>query len=321
MVGLGRREIGRAHPEDRVEQSGIAHEGEAAVVWDVQPFMSVGDHRIGPLNALRQVSRDRRHPREEPEGAVDVQPGVMTMGQVGHCGDRIEAASVHLARCRDHDCRRTLQRLERLIQRGQIDAPDRIPAQHPNHFVADPEHAQRLFRRGVDEAAGQHRHRRQAAHPTIRDVRCVLFSPPLAGRGQGREVRHRGAGGQDAAPAGRKAEEILQPADGDLLELGTERRADPQSRVVIEGRGEPVRRKRSRRRTTGDEVEEARAGRVGRGLDAVRQEAGQRRQTTVSVLRQLAHETVGSFVASRAAARGQLIDSGKVTSGGFGHLG
>ena len=173
----------------------------------------------------------------------------------------------------------------------------------------------------MDELAGEHWHRRQAAHPPLRDVHPVLLSPPLTGGSQGREVRHRCARRQHAAPVGRQAEEILQPADGDLLELGTERRADPQSRVVIEGRGEPVRRKRSRRRTTGDEVEEARAGRVGRGLDAVRQEAGQRRQTTVSVLRQLAHETVGRFVASRAAARGQLIDSGKVTAGGYGHLG
>src|SRR2546421_11639733 len=68
-------------------------------------------------------------------------------------------------------------------------------------------------------------------------------------------------------------------------------------------------------------MEEARAGGVGRGLDAVRQEAGQRRQAAVSVLRQLANEMPGGFVAFRTSASWELIDPGKITAGGVGPLG
>ena len=98
----------------------------------------------------------------------------------------------------------------------------------------------------MDELAGEDRYRRQATHPTLRDIGPVLFSPPLTGGSQGREVRHRCARRQHAAPVGRQAEEILQPADGDLLEPGAQRRANPHAGVVIEGRGQPVCRERRR---------------------------------------------------------------------------
>src|SRR5947208_510042 len=141
----------------------------------------------------------------------------------------------------------------------------------------------------MDELAGEDRYRRQATHPALRDVHSVLLSPPLTGGSQGREVRHRCAGRQNAAPVPWKVEEILQPADGDLLELGAQRRANPHTGVVVEGGGEPIRRERRRRGTTSDEVEESGTGRVSRGLHAVRQEHGKRRQAAASVLRQLAN--------------------------------
>ena len=53
----------------------------------------------------------------------------------------------------------------------------------------------------------------------------------------------------------------------------------------------------------------------------MRQEAGQRRQAAVSVLRQIANEVAGGFVTFRTSASGQVIDPGKVTDGGVRHLG
>src|ERR1700738_1393455 len=97
------------------------------------------------------------------------------------------------------------------------------------------EHAQCLLRRGMDEAAGHHRYRRQTTHPTLGDIGPVLFSPPLTGCREGRDVGHRGTGRRDASPTPREDEEILQPADGNLLELCAKGRAHPQPGVVIEG--------------------------------------------------------------------------------------
>src|SRR5207253_1011541 len=101
----------------------------------------------------------------------------MTAGKVGYAGDRIEAAGVHLARRRDDDRRRSLQAEQCVFERGQIDGASRIVAQQLDDLVADAEHAEGLFRRGMDEATGHDRYRWQSAHSTLSDVGPVLFSP------------------------------------------------------------------------------------------------------------------------------------------------
>jgi hypothetical protein len=42
--------------------------------------VAVGDYRIGALDSVRQAGSARRDAREEPEGAVDVQPGPVLAG-------------------------------------------------------------------------------------------------------------------------------------------------------------------------------------------------------------------------------------------------
>jgi hypothetical protein len=66
----------------------------------------VADHRARPLDALRQLGHARTQPREEPEGAVDVQPGVVAFRERRHVRDRIEIARVHLAGVADQERRR-----------------------------------------------------------------------------------------------------------------------------------------------------------------------------------------------------------------------
>src|SRR4029077_20445087 len=102
-----------------------------------------------------------------------MEPGVMTVREIGHGSDRIETAGIHLTGGRDEDCGRALERTQPLFERSQIDTSDRIVAQYLDHFMADAQHAQRLFRRSMHEAAGHHWYRRQAAHPTLGDVRPV----------------------------------------------------------------------------------------------------------------------------------------------------
>ena len=131
-----------------------------------------------------------------------MKPGVVTMGQLGHRLDRIEATGIHLSGRRDDDRRGTIERLEAMLEAREIDPPARIPRQHLHRRMADAQHAQRLPGAGMDEAAAHHRDGREAAQASRPDVEGVLLAPPLSSGGQRGEVRHGRAGGQHAAPVG-----------------------------------------------------------------------------------------------------------------------
>src|SRR5918995_1630089 len=93
VVGAG--EVGRpGHAERRAEPGGVADEGEAALIGDVEPLVGVGGDRVGPLHARGEVGGARGEGCEQPEGAVDVQPGAELRGQVGQVGQRVELARV-----------------------------------------------------------------------------------------------------------------------------------------------------------------------------------------------------------------------------------
>ena len=71
--------------------------------------MPVRDHGVRALDPVDQVPRAVRERREQAERAVHVQPGVEPLGEVGHLGQRIEVAGVHLAGARHHHGRRAVE--------------------------------------------------------------------------------------------------------------------------------------------------------------------------------------------------------------------
>ena len=217
--------------------------------------------------------RARRDAREEPEGAVDVQPGAVLLGEVGERVDRVELARVHLAGVADDDRRRAAEVPQPALEarRGRC-LPTGSREIRPHRRAADPEHGERLERARVDEPAREDRHGRAGpAMPSAPTSRPCCSAPPLPGGGERREVGGRGAGRQRAAPVGGQLEELLQPADRDGLEACAERRADPAERVLVERGRQPVGAERRRRDPARDEVEEARPGRGGGRVEAGRE--------------------------------------------------
>ena len=182
-LGLLVREVGGGEREDAREQGGVADEGEAAVVGHVQPLVAVRDHRVGALDARGQRRRPRRDAREQPEGAVDVEPGAVLLGQVGQRVDRVEVARVHLAGVADDDRRRAAE-----VPRARARAParsilpDRVAGERLHRVAPDPEHGERLERARVDVAAREDGHRRQAGDALRADVAPVLLRPTTAAR-------------------------------------------------------------------------------------------------------------------------------------------
>ena len=96
----------------------VAHEGQAAVVGDVQPLVSVGGPRVGAFQAFDEVPVARRGRRPEAERAVDVKPRVVLARETGDLAERIERAGIHVPCLRADD--------ERTARLGSQPIPQRV---------------------------------------------------------------------------------------------------------------------------------------------------------------------------------------------------
>ena len=139
----------RADPKVRVEQGRVAHEGEAGVVGDVQPLVPVGDDGVGPLDSGCEMRGARAHPREEPEGPVDVEPCAVPLREVGHAVERIEVAPRSpRRRSRRRSRARRSAMAARSSSAAEIEATDVVTREAADGIAADPEHRERLVALG-----------------------------------------------------------------------------------------------------------------------------------------------------------------------------
>src|SRR5262245_28835139 len=99
----------------------------------------------------------------------------------------------------------------------------------------------------MDESARENGHRWQCGESVGGDINPLLLAPPLTCRSERREVRRGGASCQHSVPLRWQREEVLQPRERKLFELGADRTHIPTARVLVDKDGEPVRRERSRR--------------------------------------------------------------------------
>ena len=60
---------------------GVGDECVAAVVRYVEPFVAVGGPRVGEADILYEVTMRRAGGEPEAEGAIDVYPGLVVMGE------------------------------------------------------------------------------------------------------------------------------------------------------------------------------------------------------------------------------------------------
>ena len=90
-------EIGRPRGHRCALRLAISTGHEAAVIANVQPLVSVGGPRIGPLDTADEEPVERRSGRPEPERSVDVVPGVgLLLKVIGDLCDGIEGTGVHV---------------------------------------------------------------------------------------------------------------------------------------------------------------------------------------------------------------------------------
>ena len=92
------------------------------------------------------------------------------------------------------------------------------------------------------------------------DIPPGLPEHGVPGGGERAEVRHRGAGHERARAAGRQAQGLQQPAQGDLFEKGRAGGRAIEHGILVPGAGEPVGGERDGQGAADDESEEPRAG-------------------------------------------------------------
>jgi hypothetical protein len=248
-----------------------------------------------------------------------VQPGAVPPGQLGQGVHRVEVSGVDLAGVGDDHRRSAVEGDQPLLEAFEVDPAHLVAAEHLDRVTAVPEHLQRLARRGVHVAAGEHRHPGQPGQPVPHGVGAVPLTPPLGGAAERGEVGEGGAADQRATPAFREAEQVPQPVEHDGLRLVREGRRDPGEGVLVEQPGGPVPGQRGRGGAAGDEVEEPRAGRGGGGGGADLEEALDGRGGAGAVLgqraaepgeqfgrRRVVHLPVGQRCEVRAGGRGDL---------------
>ena len=117
----GATSIFAARQKRLLEDCGIANEGKAAVVGNIQPLVCIRGYRICTLDSEAQVCEAGRCAGEQPEGSVHMQPCAAWVGitQIGERSKVVEVAGIHLAGVANND-HRPIDLTEQLGQRGNV---------------------------------------------------------------------------------------------------------------------------------------------------------------------------------------------------------
>ena len=229
--------------------------------------MGVGGDGVGPLQAPEKRLQPRRDRGQGPVGPVHVEPEALPRAQVGELVEGIDGAGVDGAGVADHDRRlppRPPVLGDRALQQVHADPEPVVGRDLPQLLPADAQEVHRLVDAVVDlvgDVDDERRCPRKAVLAHARGLRAT-------GRGEGGEVRHRSARGQEALGGRGQAEDLGEPGDDAPLDVDGRVVAAPA--VAVHGRGEVVGHGADRVGGRVDEGEEARV-RVpeGVGEDAV----------------------------------------------------
>lgn len=177
----------------------VTDEHGAAVVRNVQPLVAVNRHGAGTFDSLCQVTGPRRDPGEQPECAIDVQPGVVLVGEVRHPGDRVEHTGIGFPGSGNENRRAVTEMFKTVTHCLQVRVAGAVGRMLFGPRMPETQHAKGFERARVHVTTYQHKGR-VVADTIPSDVDSSALPCPLSSRRQPGEVSHRGAGGEDAAP-------------------------------------------------------------------------------------------------------------------------
>ncbi len=232
-------------------------EGESRVVGHVQELVRVRRPGVGPLDSGNEVPQPRAHARPHPECAVDVEPGVRLVGDVGELLEGVEGTRVDVARLHADDRRRVAT--EERAQGVGTHPPLRVHLGQLDLRGADPEVTERAVECRVPLGSREDADARRALEPVGVHVPAGAGKHVVASREQRGHMSHLAAGHKGRRDAVGQAQQLGQPGARHLLHDCCARAGGVEARVLVPGRRQPVRRDRDRQATADHETEVAAA--------------------------------------------------------------
>ena len=232
------RQIGRIRLECGEMLARIAHQHEAGVIGNLQPFMEVEGDAVGPLQTFEQGLERVGERGEGAEGAVDMKPDLLLARDIGQRIEIVDRARIHRPGRADDE--------ERLQSGGAIggDGVGEILDAHPAAFVgrdepqvpgAEARELHRLTNAIVHVARGIGDERRlqraKTVEPHILVLRCAV-----TGDQEPQKIRHGGAGDENPRGVVGKAEGLRHPSAD--LALDVERDVIASAAIGVEAGGE-----------------------------------------------------------------------------------
>ena len=192
---------------------------QAAIDRRQQPFVRIGDERIGTVAARQHVSVRRHQRRGTAVRRVHVQPHPVAFAYVGNRRHRVDAGRGRGAHGRD-DRQRRHPRVQvgadRFVQQVGAQTEVAIDRDMSRPAPADAQRYRGLVDRTVRVGRGVHGQRAQVGasrQPLFADVEAER----LARRGQRVQRRSGGRVGDLAEPVRRQPEQVGDPAEGPLF--------------------------------------------------------------------------------------------------------
>ena len=327
-AGIVVGEIGGAVGEGGAVGVGVGDEGVAGIVGDVEPFVAVGGPGVGGFDAAQEMAEARGGGGPEAEGAVDVDPGAVAVGDRRSTRRRVVGADVEVAGLEEDDGGAAVEaRLPRAcgVRRPRLSAGMTSTEARPMPSRRRARSTVPWRSRAGDDADRAERRRGPAAR---RPSRGVEHGVP--GGGEAGDVGHLAAGDEGEAGGGGQAEDVLEPGAGDFFDDGGGGSRGVEPGGLVPGAGEPVGREGGGDGAADHPAEEARTSRADDaafdvadevaddlgGVDAGRRRAGRPRRASnwsrVAVASTGARSRVSRYrrADSRASVRGSRKDIG-----------
>ena len=223
---------------------GMAHQREPDLEGEVSPLVEVHRQRVRLLHARDRRTERRRQRRERAEGPVHVEPEPLLPAERGEPPEVVGRAGVHRAGVPDDADRPVSRRAigrDQLAERADLHPVLGIHRRAAEGAVAQAQQLAGLPGPAVGLARAVHQQARSAGalQPLRADVEA---GPVVPGHRQAHKVRDGGAAHQQAARAGREAQQLGHPADhlplhqGRGLIVAGEVRVHPRGQHVGEHR-------------------------------------------------------------------------------------
>ena len=217
----------------------VAHDGVAAVIRRLQPFVAVGRPGVGTLDAVRQGCGFGCGAGPQAECTVDMDPGAARLRQIGDLADGIEAAGVELAGLGDDD-HRPVETCDALGKSVNAHAAHVVGRNGEDAIAPEAEILEAGEDGDVGLIADDDMNGRRTEQALRLDVPAVIGEHAAARRGKADEVGGGGAGREADRAFARQIKDVEEPAGGRLLAGGGARCRQVVAAILAPGAGEPI---------------------------------------------------------------------------------